>query len=104
MNEFFVFIIVVTGIGTSTGVIMEWLKHRTELAKMKIEAQNKGDANVRAAIDELRAEMRALKDTTMQYDLSFDTALQRMEHRVEGLERRIQTGEANSTLDLRSGR
>ncbi len=83
---------------------MEWIKHRTNIARLKIESQNKSNDGVRIAIEEVRAEIRTLRDTTMQYDLSFDAALQRMERRVEGLERRALGGEVSDTLDLRGGR
>jgi hypothetical protein len=101
---FFECVVILTGFGTTTGVLVEYIKHRTRIAQLKIEAQHRTDADVRAALDDLRTEMRALRDTTMQYDLSFDTALQRMERRVEGLERRSLTADASASLDLRSGR
>ena len=44
----------------------------------------------------LRQEVRALRDTTMQYDLSFDAALERMESRVESIERAGTTGVTGS--------
>ncbi len=66
-----------------------WTSHRQKMLKMQLQMQNQGGANgnAEASIEALRQEVRALRDTTMQYDLSFDTALQRMEQRVEGIER-----------------
>jgi hypothetical protein len=46
---------------------------------------------VQAAIDELRGEVRQLRDTTMRYDMSFDAALTRMEERVDRIETRTYT-------------
>ena len=37
----------------------------------------------RAEFAALRAELASLRDTTTQYDLSFDTSLQRLERRVD---------------------
>ena len=54
---------------------------------MKLQLNNQGDSGVRAELEALRHEVRSLRDTSMQYDLSFDTALQRMEQRVERMER-----------------
>jgi hypothetical protein len=81
-----------------------WTSHRRQVLEMQLRLQNQGDANVRAAIDDLRQEVKALRDTTMQYDLSFDSALQRMERRVEALENRAVGVNADSANDLRIGR
>lgn len=80
-----------------------WTSHRRQILEMQLRLRQEGDVNVRAAVDELRNEVRALRDTTMQYDLSFDTALQRMESRVEGLERRLTNAEANRSAEVRTG-
>ncbi|HZP80453.1 MAG TPA: hypothetical protein VFB21_02330 [Chthonomonadaceae bacterium] len=81
-----------------------WTSHRRQVLEMQLRLQNQGDANVRAAIDDLRQEIKSLRDTTMQYDLSFDSALQRMERRVEALENRAVGVNADSANDLRIGR
>jgi hypothetical protein len=66
-----------------------WTSHQRTLLKMRMQAQEQGNASVQQSVNALREEMRALRDTTMQYDLSFDTAIQRMEQRMNGLERRM---------------
>lgn len=81
-----------------------WTSHRQKMMEMQMRAQNQGNSNVVAEMNALRDEVRALRDTTMQYDLSFDTALQRMEQRMEGMERRVQQIETNPTAELRTGR
>lgn len=81
-----------------------WTSHRRQMLEMQLQMRSQGDTNVRAAIDDLRQEVKALRDTTMQYDLSFDSALQRMEHRVEALENRATGVNADSVNDLRIGR
>ena len=43
--------------------------------------------DIRTEFATIRAEIRDLRDTSMQYDLSFDTALQQMERRVNKIER-----------------
>lgn len=63
--------------------------HRRQVLEMQMKLRNEGDASVRASVEALRQEVQQLKDTTLQYDLSFDNALQRMDQRVEGLERRV---------------
>src|ERR1041385_960901 len=66
-----------------------WTHHRRKVLELQLQLRNHGDSSVRASVDALREEVRSLRETTMQYDLSFDSALQRMEHRVDGLERRV---------------
>ncbi len=86
-------------------MIAIWTGHQRKMLEMRLQLQNQGDAGLRAEVEALRQEIRALRDTSMQYDLSFDTALQRLEKRVEGVERRgvgIAT-EAN-TINLGAGR
>lgn len=80
-----------------------WTHHKRQVMEMQMRMRNEGDSSVRALVEALREEVRALRDTTTQYDLSFDSALQRMEHRVEGLERRVGEVEANRTQDVRVG-
>ncbi len=80
-----------------------WTSHRRKMLEMQMRLRNEGDAGVRTAVDALREEVRALRDTTTQYDLSFDTALQRMERRVEGLERRVNEMDGGNITNVRAG-
>ncbi len=73
------------------------------MMEMRMRMRNEGDTHLKAAIEELQAEVRSLRDTTTQYDLSFDAALQRMESQVQGLERRLSEVEANTPANLRIG-
>jgi predicted nucleic acid-binding Zn-ribbon protein len=66
---------------------------RTRVELAKLQTQQKGTENVghdltlvREELAALRQQIDDLRDTSTQYDLSFDTALQRMERRVEHLE------------------
>ena len=77
-----------------------WLSHRRQMMEMKMKLNQGDDASVRAAIEALRAEMRTLRDTTMQYDISFDSALQRVESRVDQMERRIAPVESAQVAEL----
>ena len=73
--------------------------HQRKVLEMKLQLRNQGDTGVRAEVEALRQEVRALRDTSMQYDLSFDTALQRLEKRVEGVERNVNSvaaGDSNT--------
>ena len=84
---FFVF----GGGGLVRYVVESMNKTRVELAQLR--SQQKTDHGsvqdieaLRAEVAALRAQIMELRDTTTQYDLSFDTALQRMERRVEQME------------------
>ena len=65
-----------------------WTSHSRKVLAMKLKLNGQDDSNLKTEVEALRTEIRSLRDTTMQYDLSFDTALQRVENRVEQMERR----------------
>ena len=67
-----------------------WSYHRRKVLELEMQGRGQGEGSARAEMDALRQEMRMLRDTSTQYDLSFDTALQRMEQRVAGVERNVQ--------------
>lgn len=79
-----------------------WTSHRRQVLEMQLKLKQQGSADVQNSINALREEVRQLRDTSMQYDLSFDAALQRMEQRVEGVERRVATQE--NTQNVMVGR
>ena len=54
--------------------------------QINAEAHKQGDYETSAAVEALRKEVASLRDTTTRYDISFDTALQRLESRTTHLE------------------
>ena len=82
--------------------------HKRKMLEMKLRATNTGDESLRMAVESLRAEVRSLRDTSTQYDMSFDNALQRMERRVDSLENHALSSRAEAdgtrNIELRSGR
>jgi septal ring factor EnvC (AmiA/AmiB activator) len=89
------FFFIFGGSGFVLDLIKNINKTRVELAELR--AQQLKDAATQQEVAALREEMNTLKtqveslrDTTTQYDLSFDTALQRMEQRVNHLEQQPQ--------------
>jgi len=80
-----------------------WSRHERKMTELRMLRGSQSDGNLNASVEALQQEVRALRETSMQYDLSFDSALQRVEGRVEGLERRVNEVETN-TNDLRVGR
>lgn len=102
----FDFIVSIVAIGCGAGVLTEYIKHRTKIAEMrlKLAAQPRIENRVDdSAIQQLRDEIHSLRDTTTQYDISFDSALQRLEQRIEQVERRGVSGETSAS-ELRLGK
>ena len=82
-----------------------WSRHKQKMLEMQLRLRGQnGDTNVQSQIEALRQELRGLRDTSTQYDLSFDTALQRMERRVEGIERRVESKHSDDVLHVGNGR
>jgi len=78
-------------------IYLEQLKHRNDLA----------DEHVVQSLDELRREVRELRDTTMKFDKSFDAALTEMEQRVDEIDTRTasaRAARADEPARLRVGR
>ena len=95
----------------SPGIIWIWTNHQRRMRELELEMITKkglgSTASVsvsNAEVEALRQELRALKDTTMQYDLSFDTALQTMERRVQTLEIDRRAAATENWAQLRNGK
>lgn len=69
----------------ATPIVAILAYHHLKVLEMKLKARS-NDA-VREELERLRAEFEQFRDTASRYDLSFDTALQRLESRIENLER-----------------
>ena len=86
--------------------MMMVMHHRRKMLELKLKANNTGDESLRIAVETLRREVHALRDTSTQYDMSFDTAMQRIERRVDTLENHaIATSRTETvrTAELRTG-
>jgi aspartate carbamoyltransferase catalytic subunit len=88
MNEGEVIALAITTFTLLIGLPSVIFRHLRQMAeiKLKTEQQNMGSQKVLSEIQELKTQMAALRDTTTRYDMSFDTALQRLESRVANLE------------------
>lgn len=77
-----------------------WSHHKRKMEELRLQSQGTVNHQMRAEMDALRAEIQQLRDTSMQYDLSFDAALQRVEQRVGHVEmqQRRQTEDREQTL------
>lgn len=81
-------------------IVKIWTDHQRKVLEMRLQLNKQGDTGVRAELEALRKEVNSLRDTSMQYDLSFDTALQRMEQRVEAMERRALQSAPDDQIQL----
>ena len=77
----------IVGIVFSIPLALIWTYHKRKMEEIRLKRQGMMTEEVRAEFAALRAELASLRDTSMQYDLSFDTSLQRLERRVEHVER-----------------
>lgn len=73
-----------------------WTEHREKMSRLYLESQTRRGEELLAQMKALRMEIQALRDTTTQFDLSFDTTLQQLTSRVEALERRYRTVGSNT--------
>src|SRR5687767_14342147 len=78
-----------------TGLVAVWGDHQRKLIEARSRAGNQDSATL-SELQKLRREVEELRDTTTRYDMSFDTALQRIESRVSNVEQRLNSVEADS--------
>ncbi len=64
-----------------------WTHHKRKMEELTQRRQQAQSEDVRAELAALCADLKNLRDTTMQYDLSFDTNLQHIDRRLGQLER-----------------
>ena len=82
-----------------------WTSHKRKMLELQLRLRGgENDGNIRAELNAMREEMRALRDTSMQYDISFDTALQNMDRRIGGLEQRVNQITNENTNSINIGR
>jgi predicted nucleic acid-binding Zn-ribbon protein len=70
-------------------MLMIVLKHQRQMAEMRMNVLGKADQSILAELEELKRQMSEMRDTTTRYDMSFDSALQRMESRMSHVEQKM---------------
>lgn len=63
--------------------------HQRKVLEIKLRLRQTADQGVLDEIRKMQAQIDKLRDTTTQYDVSFDNALQHVSERVGNLEARI---------------
>ncbi len=74
-----------------------WTHHKRKMEELSQRRQQAQGEDVRAELAALRADLKNLRDTTMQYDLSFDTNLQHIDRRLGQLERQARVSPSVDT-------
>ena len=88
------FIVSVAGVK----IFNAWTRHEQEMARIRSQSGTQGNSDL-IAMGELKREMAELRDMTTRYDLSFDSALQRLESRVNNLEQcRVDAADQSNLL------
>jgi hypothetical protein len=80
-----------------------WSRHKQRVLELQMQLRSQGDTGLRQEVMALREELRALRDTSMQYDLSFDTALQKIDQRMIAVERCVGQVEQTETHQIHLG-
>lgn len=102
---FFEFIIACVGISTVGSVLNSYIRYRQKVAELRLKSGSKSGQDSLVEMRALRNQMMELRDTTSEYNLSFDTALQRLESRITQLEQHIEQPERESqATSLNAGR
>lgn len=101
MGEFIGMVAVVMIFGIPLSAILT--AHRRQVLEMKLRMKEQGDQGTVEALHNLQQEMMQLRDTTSRFDVGFDTALQRIEGRLNTLEQRVSRVEDQNTNPSRQG-
>lgn len=91
MGELIALVAVVCIFGTPLFAVIA--NHRQKLAEIQSKGQST-DSALAAEIRALKQQVEELRDTTTKYDMSFDTALQRIESRVSNVEKKVAGADA----------
>ncbi len=91
MNVWEILLLMLVGaplVGVSSIIpLLIWTHPRRKMEELRLQGRRLIAEDIRTEFASIRAEVRDLRDTAMQYDISFDTALQQMERRVNKIER-----------------
>jgi hypothetical protein len=83
-----VFTLAVMAIIMAVPIVAILTSHWRAVLELKLQHRTQG-GTASDAIEALRREMAELRDTSTRFDVSFDTALQRMDDRMAALEQRV---------------
>ncbi len=81
-------LVAVIGTVMSFSMLITWITygHQRKMAELKLKLQAGAGNSTSEELRALKKQVEELRDTTTRYDMSFDTALQRIESRVTQIE------------------
>lgn len=83
-----VFLVPITAIvlGIGSGIVQSILKSQERRLELRLQAQQGQNEDVTRQLAALRAEIASLRDTSTQFDMSVEHAVQRLEEKVARIE------------------
>ena len=93
----------IVGISASASVVKSYIAYRLKVLEARVQKAAEPHRAMHSELNELKKSVESLRDVTTQYDMSFDTALHRIESRVGNLEQRV-TAVEGSPNTVNAGR
>ena len=78
--------IVAIVMGVGSGMLKMWTKHQLDMAQVRAGSRSELDQSAIVQLEALRNEIAQLRDTTTKYDMSVESALEEVRHRLTTLE------------------
>ncbi len=87
----FMFVLGILALVFAVPLMAIWTEHRRKVLEMqlRLRAERGSDAAPKEQVRELAKQLADLRSTATEYDLSFDSALQRLESRMDLLDERL---------------
>ena len=73
-----------------------WAYHRRKMEDIRVRGRIQIAEETQKSLEEFRRELHALRDTTTNYDMGFDSAMHRIEARIAHLESRVNSKEVQN--------
>jgi septal ring factor EnvC (AmiA/AmiB activator) len=91
LNNPFVFVLGILALIFSIPLLAIWTEHRRRMAELtaRIRTEKAPTGQVQDQLRDLGRQISDLRATATEFDLSFDTALQRMESRLNHMDERM---------------
>lgn len=96
--QFTELVVAIVSVSVTGSVLKSYLAYKLKVAEIRQQRASAPDAALRQEMAELKQKMTELRDVTTQYDMSFDSALHRVESRLANVEHRIGEVESQSNV------
>lgn len=75
-------------VALSIPIVAIWTAHQRKMLELRLRLKGEVPQELKAELDELKAQLGQLRDTTTKFDMSFDAAITRLEDRMDRVEGR----------------